>query len=273
MFAKCLKYDLKALFRKWWVPACFALPILSVFLFFCYGPLTESEDIGAALFHHHFASGLLLLTALIYAVFAFMSILLPYYHFYKKLFSSEGYLTFALPVKRSTMYLSKLFSAFILQATFVVTSFLSIYFITPLLDYKGNKLSPSGAFYKFLSGRTDLTSIDYLWIFEMIVIFALMLLLIINVIYLGIIIYSTAKKYTKYIITGLLILSAPALFYLFIIVTNMLPPYSTFGDYFIWPNRPIICSLVLLAAILAYGILNVMVSLYNISHLERKLNI
>lgn len=51
---------------------------------------------------------------------------IPHFHFYKHLFSDEGYLTMTLPVKMSDHLLSKTISAFVVSAIGVFVSLVSI---------------------------------------------------------------------------------------------------------------------------------------------------
>ena len=123
MFKKCLKYDLRSIFSVWWIGAAvliaFAVPaglsLRSVLANAFNGSPTFAEDISAL-----FISPFLILAA----SFSFFSDILICLRYYRHFYTDEGYLTFTLPVKRSTLFNSKLVSAVITKlASFVILAF------------------------------------------------------------------------------------------------------------------------------------------------------
>jgi hypothetical protein len=123
MFKKCLKYDLRSIFSVWWIGAAvliaFAVPaglsLRSVLANAFIGSPTFAEDISAL-----FISLFLILAA----SFSFFSDILICLRYYRHFYTDEGYLTFTLPVKRSTLFNSKLVSAVITKlASFVILAF------------------------------------------------------------------------------------------------------------------------------------------------------
>ncbi len=119
MLRKMLRYDLRAVFKYWWIGAVamFGVLFLSSFVI---KPLKVDDPapvmivIGVIVF---------ILTLLCIAAFYLLSGILNFAHFYKNQFTDQGYLTFTLPVKRSTLLNSKLYTGVITTiATAVVTA-------------------------------------------------------------------------------------------------------------------------------------------------------
>ena len=111
MFKKLLKYDLRAIWKLWLICAASALGASII------GGIALKMLISPKL-------DLPVLLQLICGFWVFISIItisafligaqvLIYVRFYKHFFSDEGYLTFTLPVKRSTLYISKMVNAMI----------------------------------------------------------------------------------------------------------------------------------------------------------------
>ncbi|MBR2043326.1 MAG: hypothetical protein IJ946_03200 [Clostridia bacterium] len=113
MLKKCFKYDFKSVFKIWWIAAVTVLG-LSVPAGIAYESLREhfkdparrfiweNSAVGAFWFS---VMAILILTSVLVAV-----------RFYINFFSDEGYLTFTLPVKRSTLLFSKILSGFVFYA-------------------------------------------------------------------------------------------------------------------------------------------------------------
>ncbi len=131
MFTKTLKYDLRAIWRVW--------TILSVITFascimcgICIRDLMKTEEMLSA---YKVWSVLGIVTTVI-AVSGYLiaSSVLPIVRFYKNFFTDEGYLTFTLPVKRSTLLLSKLASGIIwmlASGTVVILGLTAAFTIAP----------------------------------------------------------------------------------------------------------------------------------------------
>ena len=113
MLKKLLKYDLRAVFKYWWVAALSTLA-LAVVCGFSLGYIGESIS-GES-------SDLLILAWLgmilsIIGISAFLvaSEVFLFVRYYQNFFSDEGYLTFTLPVKRHQLLNSKIISAVIVE--------------------------------------------------------------------------------------------------------------------------------------------------------------
>ncbi len=105
MLKKLLRYDLKSVFKYWWIAALSSLG-LSVMGGGCISIISADREPPAPIM-------VLIVFALIFMViglvaFSILSYILIYVRFYKNFFTDEGYLTFTLPVKRSQLINSKL---------------------------------------------------------------------------------------------------------------------------------------------------------------------
>ena len=107
MLKKLLKYDLKSIFKLWWIAAASTV-LLSCLSGIFLGPLEGTATLP------FFAEvlGSLFEMLLIMSLMGFMlfSQVLVFIRYFKNFFSDEGYLTFTLPVKRSELLNSKLIS-------------------------------------------------------------------------------------------------------------------------------------------------------------------
>ena len=105
MLKKLLKYDLKSVFKYWWIAAIASLG-LSAAGGFCISVMMAEKDVPALI-------AVLIVLTLLFSIigivaFSILSYILLYVRFYKNFFTDEGYLTFTLPVKRSQLLNSKL---------------------------------------------------------------------------------------------------------------------------------------------------------------------
>lgn len=112
MLKKCLKYDLRHVWRVWWIMAVSVLGLGVIgslaFRVFLHGVQTSDDNVSA-LYVLGYIFCMLIFIAAVFGIVAFLlaTTLLCYYRFYKNFYSDEGYLTFTLPVRRRTLYLSK----------------------------------------------------------------------------------------------------------------------------------------------------------------------
>lgn len=110
MFGKLLKHDLRALFKHWWIGAVisFAISVLG-------GVCLQIVDVD---YTEHESLTQLGALGLFFSVVAIMMLpvfteVLAIIRYYKNFFSDEGYLTFTLPVKKTSLLDSKLAATFI----------------------------------------------------------------------------------------------------------------------------------------------------------------
>ncbi|MGN0526136.1 MAG: hypothetical protein ACI4IF_01760 [Acutalibacteraceae bacterium] len=122
MLKKVLKYDLKAIFKYWWMGAVvtFALSLLgSVGI----SILNSERSVPASV--NIFAVIVVVLAVLGYASFVILSLILVFSRYYKNFYSDEGYLTFTLPVKRNQLLNSKLICGILTEALTALVSLIS----------------------------------------------------------------------------------------------------------------------------------------------------
>lgn len=132
MLKKCLKYDFAALMRTWWI---LAISMLSAgviaglgFRFFSQCMVADNVNEGLAILSAFVALGsYFCILAMIMGMT--VSFILIFWRIYTHFYTDEGYLTFTLPVKRSTLYLSKVISATVLQAATIGVLMLGILFM------------------------------------------------------------------------------------------------------------------------------------------------
>lgn len=116
---KLLKYDLKAVGRLWWIiaVASVGLSILGgLALRFAIGFLKSEEAPFFAILLLLFG----IVSIVLVAAGSLATVFLTHARFYKNLFTDEGYLTFTLPVTRSSIILSKTLNSFIWQMAHVL---------------------------------------------------------------------------------------------------------------------------------------------------------
>ncbi len=108
MLKKLLRYDLKSVFKYWWIAAIASIG-LSAIGGLCLSIATTGKEVPPLI-------TVLIVFAVIFTIFgiiafSILSLILVYVRFYKNFFTDEGYLTFTLPVKRSQLLNSKLISS------------------------------------------------------------------------------------------------------------------------------------------------------------------
>ncbi len=116
MLKKLLKYDLKSVFKYWWIVAVSSLA-LCLLGGGCITVLRAERDLPQIV-------NISAITVIIFAViglvaFCLFSTIILFVRFYKNFFTDEGYLTFTLPVKRSSLLNSKLITTVILSVATV----------------------------------------------------------------------------------------------------------------------------------------------------------
>lgn len=129
MLKKLLRYDIAAIKKFFWIGVTVSLSasIVGALLlrFFIYA--SEVEE-NVALMLLSLVAFLISIVAVIAVFFSFaFTAILVFVRFYRHFFTDEGYLTFTLPVKRSTLLLSKTLSAVILLSAHFLVTALSIF--------------------------------------------------------------------------------------------------------------------------------------------------
>lgn len=105
MLKKLLKYDLKSIFKYWWIGAITTVGA-AILGGFCINMLESERSVPQSM--EYLIGMMLVIVFICFVAFVIMSEILVFVRFYKNLFTDEGYLTFTLPVKRSEILNSKL---------------------------------------------------------------------------------------------------------------------------------------------------------------------
>ena len=112
MLRKTLKYDLKAVYKIWLILTLTVLAI-SVLGGLCIRDLVMIPDEMHSGNFTFFSIIGVVLTVFALSAYVLIIQILVLYRYYQNFFTDEGYLTFTLPVKRSTLFNSKLINSFI----------------------------------------------------------------------------------------------------------------------------------------------------------------
>ena len=105
MFRKLLKYDILSVFKLWWISAVSA-SVLAVVCGICIQIINVDYTVHDAIKTFAFLGATLSVIGNI--AFIVVSMIFLGMRFYKHFFSDEGYLTFTLPVKKTSLLNSKL---------------------------------------------------------------------------------------------------------------------------------------------------------------------
>ena len=118
MLKKLLKYDLKAVFKYWWIAAVISVAA-AVVGGFCSSILNSEKELPPSIVTT--AEILLMLVIFSFVAFCLVAMILVFIRFYKNFFTDEGYLTFTLPVRRQDLPNAKVITGGIaLTATLVM---------------------------------------------------------------------------------------------------------------------------------------------------------
>ena len=132
MLKKCLKYDFEAVMRTWWIVALSMLGAAVIaglgFRFFSQCMVAEEVHEGLAILSAFVAMGsYFCILAMIIGMT--VSFILIFWRMYTHFYTDQGYLTFTLPVKRSTLYLSKVIMGTLLQFATILVLIFGVLFI------------------------------------------------------------------------------------------------------------------------------------------------
>lgn len=137
MLRKTLKYDLQSVYRLWIILTATVL-VISVF-----GGLSFRDIVMIPEEQHFDAFSIFSMMGAVLTVFAIAAYilimqLLVLYRYYQNFFTDEAYLTFTLPVKRSTLFNSKLLNALIWTAANILVVTLCVVIILALTPLKSD---------------------------------------------------------------------------------------------------------------------------------------
>ncbi len=149
MFAKLLKHDLRAVFKHWWIGAVAVLGVsifggFSILLASATTKYTALTDLGTA------GTMIAIIGILLVPLFTQIILIVRYYQHF---FSDEGYLTFTLPVKKTSLLDSKLITGFIYMFSSYLLMIIS-FFIMSFISY------PEDIKYMFDFGLSDMGGND-----------------------------------------------------------------------------------------------------------------
>ena len=144
MLKKLLKYDLKAVFKYWWIAAVSTLG-LSVLGGFAVTVLrdtvsTEPEK-KVPIILEILSSIALPLVYLGFIALGILTVIMIFARYYKNFFSDEGYLTFTLPVKKSELINSKVIMGVISSLATTLAVFVNIIIIL-VIGFFDNIIKP-----------------------------------------------------------------------------------------------------------------------------------
>ena len=128
MFVKLLKYDMRSVWRIWWI---MALSVLGMSVVGGVGLRIVLALIEADIFPFFIFLGFILVFACVMAIVASAvgTELLVFIRFYKNFFTDEGYLTFTLPVSRKNLLFSKTVNALIWTVAQAILMFICIFLV------------------------------------------------------------------------------------------------------------------------------------------------
>lgn len=117
MFGRALKYDMKAVWKLWWIIAVSvaALTVISSFVMRFVISMADKLEYASSLLSVVWGFAVLFLVMSIVVIFASSigTVILVLVRFYKNFFTDEGYLTFTLPVSRAKLFFAKITNAMI----------------------------------------------------------------------------------------------------------------------------------------------------------------
>lgn len=141
MLKKCMKYDLRSFFKIWLIAAIVMLFIsiiggigLGSFL----GAIPEMEEMDTES-SENLLPMILIIARMIIGIFSYIAVIysliifasgtsiMLYIRYYTHFFTDQGYLTFTLPVRRSTLFWSKTLSALIYTVGSMLVTAISIF--------------------------------------------------------------------------------------------------------------------------------------------------
>lgn len=123
MFAKLLKHDTKAVFKYWWLGAAISV-LIAIFGGFCM-KIANVENTKYTVLPTLGTAGMIFSYLGIYLL-PLLTEILVLIRYYKHFFSDEGYLTFTLPVKKTTLLDSKIATSFIFTVAGLLITVLNL---------------------------------------------------------------------------------------------------------------------------------------------------
>ncbi len=281
MLKKCLKYDFKETFKLWWVGALTTL-ISSIPMAIVMNFMTRNEDPSVS-------DGTLLMIPLFLLAWLGMmvGIILSqgviYVRYYRHFFGKEAYLTFTLPVKRSTLFASKFISGLCFNMVTYILFFVTIFLVMFLAEDGMGVYEAFGA--GFAEGVESLIPAAVM-IAAIVLIYGTILLVVsaLNILTYYLVITFCGIYFKKYslvaIIVALYLLSNFGAFLLIIPImscavwASALVGLGTVGAITVGVVKTIVLAILVPAlAIVVSAVIVMLLMFLNLELLERKLNI
>lgn len=270
MLRKCLKYDLKSMFTYWIFGAITLLALSFSAGLALRSQINNIKDMG-----NRFNWEILVLILYYFAIAAFLLLgsILIYVRYYKHFFSDEGYLTFTLPVKRRTLYTSKVLNGAIYQAASYVIVLISIIIMVLFIPSSGNSVPSTPSYSEPIKG--------VFWIFmcvlEVLAILIIYAFLSVISMYLVITIGANIVRKNKILATiGIVYASGMVLSFVSYVLAALGALYVTSAITSInisISNAPLFVFLLLALAIVVLLTITVSLAMVTLHILERKLNL
>ena len=281
MLRKCLKYDLIPVARIWWIAAVTVL-LLAVPVGLCLRDQMLHADRFGYVQEFRWSVFGPVIGSFGLAVFALLTVILTAARFYGNFFRDEGYLTFTLPVKRQTLFLSKLISGMVWVFGVMLVSVAAIAVAEAIAPSAGdhsvsmlqNAMKQLGEW--FMEGHRELGIYHYIYLVELFALIVLGCMGILLNIYLCITIGSVLAKKNKllaavgtyYVFNA----AATVAFYvgIFFVAVWALAGESAFPTAQLGNGSG---ALLLLLACVIVATVDAVLWLVNLGCLERKLNL
>lgn len=204
MLKKCFKYDFKNIIKIWWIAAV-TLFILSVAAGFSLRNIALHGEMP----DRHFILESTVIIIYYFSLFAIgiLTSVLLCIRFYGNFYSDEGYLTFTLPVKRSTLLGSKVLNGFVFMVLTGITIVISVIIVTGIVPAPGSgyKTLFGELVGEFIELVKEIKWVERIWLFtyilELIVLFGLLELSSVLLLYMLITLGSVAVKKLKAVAT------------------------------------------------------------------------
>lgn len=277
MFSKLVKYDLRAIFKYWWIAAVTSA-VLSVVGGFCVRLLNNEINAEEYVEVQVFAGLGLFIVIMGLVLFYVLTEVLILLRFYKHFFTDEGYLTFTLPVRKTSLFNSKVLSSMIFICVTQLALVLEV-FVILAIGLPEYIFSP-----KLLNGLAELARMfvedgllyNIIILFEIIVILTALQVLGMLFIYICITIAAViAKKHKVLAAIGIYYAANSALSFIIqtILFTNGFSRIFELIDALPVQQMQISSSLTLLGFIGVLGIMLGLMYLLATYLLDRRLNL
>lgn len=266
MFGKLLKYDFTHYLKLWVIGAATTL-VMSLIGGFCLNNISYLYN-NEKYFLVMMFTFAIIVSVICFAGFAILSTVLICLRYAKNCFSDEAYLTFTLPVKRSTVFNSKLFNGILYYLMTIIVEILCMYLFL--------RIGVPGFYYDFniqlhylLTVSANLLENYYFAYFAVILILIVLSILFnITIIYFCVTIAGTKFKKNK-------VLAGIGIYYLVSIITGVVGQVGMIISTYVLYDYVNRASALIFIAIIAVWMFAVIAALYywQLNMLDKKLNL